>query len=60
MDEARDAQGGSGRANGAGEATREERRGGVDAQKEAVLEKANGGGAEGARGTEDRKREKMR
>ena len=58
MDEARDAQGGCGRASGAGEATREERRGGGDAEKAAVLEKANGGGAEGARGTEERKREK--
>ncbi len=60
MDEARDAQGGCGRASGAGEATREERRGGGDAQKAAVLEKANGEGVEGARGTEERKREKRR
>lgn len=31
-----------------------------DAQKAAALEKANGGGAERARGTEERKREKRR
>jgi hypothetical protein len=57
VDEAREAQGGCGRASGAGEATREAWRGGGDAQK-AVLEKAIGGGAAGARGTEERKREK--
>ena len=60
MDEARKARGGSGRASGAGEETREERRGGGDAQKAAVQENATGEGVEGARGTQERKMEKRR
>jgi len=60
VDEARDAQGGCGEASGDGEATREKRRGGGDAQKAAMQEKATGGGAKGACGTKDRKRPKTK